>query len=122
MVEKAGTCDMGVTTQAEPEQTKDQFASIALSISMVEYNALITLFAATDARTGQWYAGAWRDNDQEGMANIVDEIWESDIDECQNMYTLLSDALGVTRKLAARFETASNRMNAERGSAYRRFE
>lgn len=112
MVERAGTDGMNEESFAERG-----YANIVMVMSLEEYQALCTVLGSSDIRAGQWFAG------MEGkLEDAFDELYEAEPEECGNMHDLLSLANGMVRKVTTRFEDISNRMNDERGSAYRKFE
>ena len=59
--------------------------------------ALSTLICAADVRQDQWQAAADSD-DGEWFEHALEEINESDHDECQNMADLLGDAIATVQK------------------------
>lgn len=84
MVERAGT---GVEATANTTITRE------------EYNAISCLISATDARQNQWQAVT------DGTVHeCIDELYEADAEECQNMVAMYGVALHTVRNLMKRFE------------------
>ena len=87
MVEKAGSDEMSHDIVTETTLTRE------------EYQAVQVLLSATDARQAQWQAAAEGD-----LLNVVDELHESDDEECINMVKMYGASAHIVRNLMKRFE------------------